>query len=404
MTYAEVLAELYGLSPRGIEPGLSRMREALARAGDPQRAFEVVHVAGTNGKGSVSAMVATGLAAGQRVALYTSPHLASLTERLRILGGEPITEADVVRGWSSVRDALLGPGAPRVTFFEALTVLALWLFRERRVDIAVLEVGLGGRLDATNVIARPLATAITRIGLDHANFLGDDLASVAREKAGIMRPGVPAVIAPQRPEVREVLEAALAEVGAKPVDVVGDLEGLTPRLAGAHQRDNARVAITILRTLEARGLAVDVRAAVEQVEWPGRLERVRADGEFLLDAAHNAEGCATLAAYLESGPPRRRVLLFGAMSDKDWPAMLRILRPHVDALVTAAPALPRAERPEVLADAFDGEAADSPEAAITRARTLAGPKGEVVVAGSIYLMGVVRAHLLKLPMDPPIAM
>lgn len=400
MTYEDALAELYALTPRGIEPGLERVREALRRAGDPQRALRVVHVAGTNGKGSVSAMVATGLAAaGQRVALYTSPHLASLTERMRVLGGEAVEQDDVARTWASLHEALFGAGAPRVTFFEALTVLALALFREREVELAVLEVGLGGRLDATNVIERPLACAITRIGLDHQYLLGDDLAAIATEKAGILRAGVPAVIGPQRPEAEVVLEEIAQRVGA-PIVPLAPLGELHPRLRGAHQQENARIAATVLSVLGERGVPTDVRAALEDVEWPGRLERV---GAFLLDAAHNEDGAASLAAFLASEPRRRRVLLFGAMADKDWRAMLATLRPHVDALVFAAPPLSRAERPENLAAAFGGEPALSVERAIERARELAGD-GEVIVAGSIYLMGEVRARLLGLPRDPPIAM
>ncbi|MCZ7679865.1 MAG: bifunctional folylpolyglutamate synthase/dihydrofolate synthase [Sandaracinaceae bacterium] len=405
-SYEEVLAELYALSARGIEPGLERMRAALARAGHPERDVCVVHVAGTNGKGSVSAMVATGLAAaGHRVGLYTSPHLTTLTERVRVMGGPPIERADVADGWARLRGALIGEGAPRLTFFEALTVLALELFRGRGLDVVVLEVGLGGRLDATNVFERPLACAITRIGIDHTGFLGSDLASIAREKAGILRAGVPAVIGPQREEARLAIEREASRVGAplrwaEPGRVAR--AGLSPRLPGAHQRENAAIALGVLEALSEQGLSADPRAAVEEVEWPGRLERVEANGPFLLDAAHNADGCEALAAHLASRP-RRRVLVFGAMADKDWRAMLAILRPHVDAVVCAAPPLSRAERPEVIAAACGGHPAEHARHAVALARELAGDD-EVVVAGSIYLMGEIRGLLLGLEADPPIAM
>lgn len=400
VSYEEMLAELYGLTPRGIRPGLDRVREALRRIGRPERELRVAHIAGTNGKGSTSAMIATGVAAaGGRVALYTSPHLASLTERVRILGGEPITRDELARAWSELRDELFASDAPPLTFFEALTVLALWVFRKREVDLAVLEVGLGGRLDATNVVAQPLVTAITRVGLDHANLLGNSLESVAREKAGILEPGVPVALGAQQPIVRGLLERAAREIGAPILEPVS-IGSLQPRLAGSHQRENALVAATVLRALQARGIPVDVRAAIEDVDWPGRLEWA---GRFLLDAAHNEDGCASLAAYLASRPRRRRVLLFGAMADKDSRAMLARLRPEVDALVFAAPNLSRAERPEALATAFGGVAADSIDRAIELAREEAGD-GEVIVAGSIYLMGEVRARLLGLPTDPPIAM
>src|SRR5690606_22951876 len=178
--------------------------------------------------------------------------------------------------------------------------------------------------------------------------------------------------------------------------------GLAPRLAGEHQRDNAAVALGVLEALEAQGVRGDPRAALERVEWPGRLERIDAGGPWLLDAAHNADGCEALAAHL-AREPRRRVLVFGAMADKDWRAMLAILRPHADAIVCAAPAISRAERPETIAAACGGIAAESPEAAIALARRLAGGD-EVVVAGSIYLMGAIRGLLLGLEADPPIAM
>lgn len=404
MSYEAVLSELYALSARGIEPGLDRIRTALERAGRPDRALRVVHVAGTNGKGSVSAMVATGLAAaGRSVGLYTSPHLSTLTERMRIFGAPPIERADVVDGWERLREALIGPVAPRITFFEALTVLALDLFALRDLDVVVLEVGLGGRLDATNVIEQPLACAITRIGIDHTHFLGSDLMSIAREKAGILKPGVPAVIGPQRDEVRAVIEGEALRVGA-PLRFAdrGLLAGLRPRLLGSYQHDNAAVALGVLAALEEQGLASDARAAVERVEWPGRLERIDVGDPFLLDAAHNPDGCETLASYLAS-EPRRRVLVFGAMADKDWRGMLAILRPHVDAIVCAAPPISRAERPEVIATECGGLVAEDARHAITLARELAGD-GEVVVAGSIYLMGQIRGLLLHIDADPFIAM
>lgn len=403
-SYEEVLAELYALSARGIEPGLERMRAALARAGHPERELRVVHVAGTNGKGSVSAMVATGLAAaGHRVGLYTSPHLTTLTERVRVMGAPPIGRADVVDAWARLREAVIGDGAPKLTFFEALTVLALELFRGRALDVVALEVGLGGRLDATNVFERPLACAITRIGIDHTRFLGSDLASIAREKAGILRAGVPAVIGPQREEARLAIEREASRVGAPLRWVEGGARSEPrPRLQGEHQHENAAVALGVLEALSEQGLSADGRAAVEEVEWPGRLERVEVNGPFLLDAAHNADGCEALAAHLASRP-RRRVLIFGAMADKDWRAMLAILRPHVSAVVCAAPPLSRAERPEVIAAACGGHPAEHARHAIALARELAGDD-EVVVAGSIYLMGEIRGLLLGLEADPPIAM
>ncbi len=290
------------------------------------------------------------------------------------------------------------------------------------MDVAVLEVGLGGRLDATNVVDAPRVCAITRVGLDHQRFLGPDLASIAGEKAGIVKAGVPVVVGPQTDEARAVIGRAAADVGAPLCEVGRDLvveetpvglsvrgmglslEGLRPRLGGRHQHDNVGVALGVLALLAEQGFAVDPRAAVERVQWPGRLERIERDGRFLLDAAHNADGCRALAAHLASTPAARRVLVFGAMADKDWRAMLEVLRPHVDEVVLTAPALSRAEWPSVLAEAVGGHAAEGLNQALARARALAGPEGEIVIAGSIYLMGDLRARILGLEADPPIAM
>lgn len=434
--YELSLAELYALAGRGIVPGLERVRAAFARLGHPERAIPCVHVAGTNGKGSVSRMIATGVDA--RVGLFTSPHLHTFTERIDI-DGAPVTEDDVLEAWAAVRPVALDPDGPQLTFFECATAMALWLFARRGVELVVLEAGLGGRLDATNLVDAPELCVITRIGMDHERFLGDDLASIAGEKAGILKPGRPAVIAPQRPEALDVIEREAARIGAPLVRVGHEvlLDGgspetivvrsfarqveLAPRLKGAHQRDNAATAVAALWALEERGFAVDVKRAVETVRWPGRLERIErvepvdgVDGEpaFLLDAAHNPDGCEALARHLEEAAPERpRVLLFGAMADKDWPAMLAILAPAFDAIVFSAALLSRAERPETLAAEvarlglpLNVVVGEDVYAAMVRARALAGPRGLVVVAGSLFLMAEVRARLLRVAVDPPIAM
>jgi dihydrofolate synthase / folylpolyglutamate synthase len=407
--YDRAIAELYALASRGVEPGLDRVRAALLRAGSPDRKMRAVHVAGTNGKGSIAAMIATGLAPRHRVGLYTSPHLASLTERTQILG-ERVDRGDVARAWERVREACIGEGAPEITFFEAVTVLAFDLFASREVDIAVLEVGLGGRLDATNVIEAPLACAVSRIGMDHMRILGNDIATIAREKAGILKRGVPAVIAPQREEARRVIEEEAARLSAPLIEPRFDLledrarvhtpKGafdLAPRLLGAHQYENAAVAATVLAMLEG-----DPKRGVEEVSWPGRLERIAADGSFLLDGAHNVDGCEALATYLAQHP-RPRVLLFGVMMDKEWERMIDLLAPHASEIVCAAPPLARALDPNAIAARVGGQVARDVDDAIDLARRSARGR-EIVVAGSLYLLGEVRARLLGIPRDPPIAM
>lgn len=442
--YVEGLRWLYGLSPRGIRLELDRMRRACARRGDPQARLPVIHVAGTNGKGSTSAMIERiARAAGLRTGLYTSPHLHSFTERVRI-DGEPIARDELVARLDAIRAMLDEPGAPALTFFEVATLLAFEAFAERALDLVVLEVGLGGRLDATNVIERPLVSVITHVDLDHQQYLGTTLREIAAEKAGIVKAGVPVVHAadgigdeawPERC-ARAVVDARAAEVGAESIalgrelrlahGVAGSLtvslgarvvDGLRPRLSGRHQEANAALAVGAA-IVASRVLPVDaeaMRLGVAEVVWPGRLElavcdQASADGatraavQALFDAAHNPDGARALAAFLEArrrSTRERVVLVFGAMADKDWRAMLDALAPVVDEVVYVAPPLGRAERPEVLARHRAGTVAPGVAAGLDLAR---GRGNLVVVCGSIFVLAEARAHLLGIPQDPLIAM
>lgn len=406
MTYDECLRWLYALQPRGIRLELDRMRAACARRGDPERGLRVVHVAGTNGKGSVCAMLESVLrAAGLRTGLYTSPHLHSFRERVRI-AGEPIARDEVARRVSEVRAMLEAPGAPLLTFFEVTTLVALEAFRDAGCDVVVLEVGLGGRLDATNVIEAPLATAITSIALDHQQYLGETIATIAGEKAGIAKPGVPLVVGRVDAEAEAVIAERAGSVGARIVRAEPAAEGALP---GAFQRENLGVVRALIDVLRARGLAVPedaVRAGLAEVRWPGRLEAIDGAPAVLVDAAHNPDGCRALAAHLASlpGAPASRVLVFGAMADKPWREMLAILRPHVGAVVAVAPPMPRAERAEVIAAEVGAEAAPSIAAGVDRARALAGATGLVVCAGSIFVLAEARAHVLGIESEPAIPM
>ncbi|MFW6052251.1 MAG: bifunctional folylpolyglutamate synthase/dihydrofolate synthase, partial [Myxococcota bacterium] len=356
--YADALRYLYGLEPRGIRLELDRVREALALRGGPHRGLRVVHVAGTNGKGSVAALVESSLRrAGVRTGLYTSPHLHRFTERIRV-GGRAVAERDVVRLVASIRETLARPGAPELTFFETATLMAFEVFRERACDLVVLEVGLGGRLDATNVIDDPELCIITRLALEHTDRLGDTLEAIAREKAGILKPGAPAVVGVREPEARAVIAARAREVGApvrwidddfghapgaRAVRVwVGDrwLEGLRVPLPGRHQRDNVALAVAALDALAERGWALDedaIREGVARARWPGRMERLGGAPPVLLDAAHNADGCEALAAHLDTLPRGRRVLVFGAMENKDHERMLAAFDGRVDRRILTAP-------------------------------------------------------------------
>jgi len=397
------LSYLHGLEQFGIKFGLDNISAIVARLGHPERAFRSVHVAGTNGKGSVTAMVDAALrAAGHRSARYTSPHLIDLSERFTI-DGRPVVKTDLISAVVQVRDAIEGlvrDGTLDVqpTFFEATTAIAFDLFRRAGVDVAVLEVGLGGRLDATNVVS-PDVTAITSIAFDHQKYLGTTLREIAREKAGIIKPGVPVVVGPLPDDADAVIEEIAHERGAEIVRTAADEVGaLAVGLPGIHQRANAAVAMHILRTLDARGLSVPQAAIAQglaQPGWPGRLDLRRLSGgrEALLDAAHNPAGAVALASYLiewTRGLPKPP-LVFAAMRDKDIAGMFDALLPAVGPLVVTRASTPRAAAPAELAAIARRVAADTDvTVAATPGEALAAAwqmSPRIVVAGSIFLLG-----------------
>jgi len=416
MTYAEAVARLLALrggEHAGMRPGLERIETLLEALGNPERRSTLVQVAGTNGKGSVAAMLAAILKAdGRRVGLYTSPHLVSFRERIRV-DGEAIAEDDVADGFDAIATLVARLDA---TMFEASTALALDHFAREAVDVAVLEVGLGGRLDATTV-GTPAVTALARIDLDHQEVLGATLAAIAAEKAAIIRSGV-AVSAAQAPEAADVLVARAAAVGvpllmegrelgvrvrardldAQTLDATGPgwrLEGLRLPLLGVYQPSNALVALAAARALGVRDAAC--REGLARARWPGRFEVLRArDRIVVLDGAHNPAGAAALAASLtEWFGDTPLTLVFGALRDKDAPGMLAALAPRARRLIVTASSSPRAARPEALRDAAPAgaavELADSaPEALALAARE---PRTPILcVAGSLSLLGdVLRA-------------
>jgi len=424
--YAEATRFLYGLAPRGVQLGLSRMERALRLRGEPQRAVKAVIVAGTNGKGSVASMLASVLrASGLRVGLYTSPHLHRMTERFSV-DGKAISQRELARRVTELAPFLTDRKTPELTFFEACTLLAFEHFRDAGCDINVLEVGLGGRLDATNVVT-PLVGVITAIGLDHQDRLGATKAEIAREKAGIIKRSVPIVVGTRDSEalaaiadiarkrrarllcIERDFSVAAAEAGLS-VTVHGHhYDGLPLALVGAHQADNLACAVAAVHQLRQAGFTITepaLRRGLRNTRWPGRLELLSGRPALLLDAAHNPEACAQLAAYLKvlPGTYTRRVLLFGVMRDKDHAQMMRQLLPVVDAVVFATPDTPRAESAEHLAARYGGAAVGDPTRALALAEKLAGRRGLVVAAGSIFLMARARAARLGLGMDPTIAM
>jgi dihydrofolate synthase/folylpolyglutamate synthase len=388
--------------------GLERMQAACAHFGNPETAFEAVHVAGTNGKGTVCAFTASmARAGGRRVGMYTSPHLVRFAERIQI-DGQPIDDDTLVRLLNQVMDA-----APDLTFFEVATLTAFLAFREANVDLAVLEVGLGGRLDATNVIPPPRVAAISRVAFDHVAELGDTLGKIGAEKAGIIKRGTSVVLGKIHPEARAAIEARVQEVGARlvPLGTPEPIPGAPlayPRIALVGS--NLAVAVTIGREL---GIPVEALAqGLEQTQWPGRNELLHRNGQelTLLDCAHNPDGAVGLSHALDPSvlgeiESRREIaLVFGALATKNWRAMLRRLENVAGHRVFVAPPVSKAADPREMAAFMQGEVCDSVGQALERARTLVGQRGVVVVSGSTFLVGAARALLLNLPSDPPVAL
>jgi dihydrofolate synthase / folylpolyglutamate synthase len=430
MTYQEALDYLGSLEPLGIRPGLDRIQALLADLGNPQDRSRSVLIAGTNGKGSVAAFLASILReSGQRAGLYTSPHLVRFEERI-VVGEEPIAEAEVAALTEEVRAAIAAGrarGAEQPTYFEATTALAFLQFSRKEVPITVLEVGMGGRFDATNVV-KPAACAITPIALDHTQWLGPTLRDIAYQKAGILKRGVTAVVSRQDPDALQVIRDEAGRVGAPlhltsaceiqpeggrrlydpPAFSLGTPSGrlypdLVLALRGAHQVENATVAVLMAELLEAGGLASIPPEAIDRglrtAIWPGRIEIVPGSPDLLLDGAHNPAGCRSLADYLQEHQAGRRLtLVFAAMKDKPADRMLEILCPLMQAVVVTRVAVPRGESPEVLhrlATRHHRDVTRSPQIAeaLQIARRAAGPGGLAVVSGSLYLVGEVKKLL-----------
>jgi dihydrofolate synthase/folylpolyglutamate synthase len=403
----DTLERLYGRISKGTKLGLERVTAAAAKLGNPERAFAVVHVAGTNGKGSVCAFVAAMLAqrSEEKVGLYTSPHLCRFAERIQI-GGKPIEDAELERHLTAALDA-----DPELTFFEAATLAAFLAFREAGVTTAVLETGLGGRLDATNIVPPPKVVAITRVAYDHMAELGDSLAKIGAEKAGIIKAGCKVVLGKLHPQARGAAEKRIAEVGAElvPLSSAEPYPGAQlayPRMAMFGT--NLAVAMTVAREL---GLTPEQMArGVEATSWPGRNELLHRNGQelTLLDCCHNPDGAVLLSHIIDAtaaetvGNRRQVVLVFGAVEGKNWPAMLDRLEHTALHRVYVKPDVQRAVPIEPMQARYPGEAAASVAEALKKARNKVGPRGLVVVTGSIFLVGPARAILLGLPSDPPI--
>jgi dihydrofolate synthase/folylpolyglutamate synthase len=397
MNFEQSLAYLEALIGLGVQTGLDHTRHLASRLGNPQQAYPCILVAGTNGKGSTASFLTAILgAAGIDAGLYTSPHLVNVRERIRT-GGTLIGEVELASSLSLVREqAEASVTACELdsppTYFEALTLTAFEHFRRRAVSAAVLEVGLGGRLDCTNV-SEPVLSLVTNVTLDHEDYLGLGLENIAREKAGIFRPGVPALTAAREGPALETLRRKASALGTP----LGESRGCQiqvsanswrtvsggrtadlpfPSLPGRHQLQNAALAVLAAWTLEDLG-------------------RLGEAPDLYLDGAHNPDGCEALAAFVSGLPHRRKALIFTAMRDKPVRAMLAALAPSFDVLWATRVPMTRCRSSEEVAREAEGIKAkceDDPLAALSAARSWVGPEGLVVVAGSLYLVGLIKSH------------
>ena len=440
MNYEESVRSLLALGRELAAPqqarvqkfGLENIKILSADLGNPHHTVPCVHIAGTNGKGSTAAMLESILrVAGLRTGLYTSPHLERINERIRI-NGEEIWDESLAAVWTRVRasiESLMGAGklAAHPTYFECLTAMAFIAFAEQRVDFAVYEVGLGGRLDATNIV-NPEVDVITPVDFDHENFLGHSIEEIAGEKAGIIKPGTLVVSSSQRPEARSVIARRCVELGARLVEVdhawqvenVRVSDGcysavvasndfkrriaIGPALPGRFQIQNALTAATTARLLSEKGFPIKDEAiarGIATVRWPGRLERLSTRPTVYLDGTHNPAGARELLKFWEENFNGRRILLvYGAMRDKAVDEIAGLLFPRADSVILTAPRQPRAISAPLLAEITGHLAAQpavvpDPAEALERALEMAGPDDAIFATGSLYLVGDLRGYWSK---------
>ena len=419
--YQASLDFLYSLEKFGMIFGLTQVKKILEAIGSPDTSIPSIHIGGTNGKGSTAAMMASILQKeGYRVGLYTSPHLIRFTERIKVNGKE-IEEVDVVRltGWMRERIEAAGM-TPPFTFFDFTTAMALLYFSQRVVDLAILEVGLGGRLDSTNVVD-PLLSIVTNVEKDHENVLGKTILKIAGEKGGIIKKGRPFITAATQPRVLRLFSEICSEKGAPYFRVgkdfhstrVGErdfhyeglhrkLWGVKLNLSGPHQVTNAATALGAMEVLEESGYTVSTQAMMEglrAVEWPGRLESVRSSPRVILDGAHNPAGALVLRESLEQEFRfRHLILLIGILKEKDIQGILHTLAPLADHIILSQPRVERAASVSSLREALGqngtkAEIVEDLHEAITRGISLTGEEDLLCITGSLYTVGEAKAFL-----------
>jgi dihydrofolate synthase/folylpolyglutamate synthase len=421
MTYQEIMTHIYGLGRFGMKPGLARIHTLLNALSNPQDNLRVIHVAGTNGKGSTAAFLSSILAAaGHRVGLFTSPHLMAFPERIRINGRE-IPEQDVV----TLAERVLSVSPPGTTFFEIVTAMSFLYFAELGVGPAIMEVGMGGRLDATNV-ATGVLSLISPIALDHCEYLGDSIARIAGEKAGVIKAGHPVAIAPQHPDALKSISEICARLGSRfyrdgydfsaawETDGLSyhginwHMEGLRPGIPGRYQSTNAALALCASELLDRQGFPVTVDAArkgIEQAFWPGRMEMFPGPPRVILDGAHNPAGSEALAGILSDIPREALILVIGMVGDKDVNGILAPLLPHADRIIAVSPAVPRGLPSHELAErcrklGHRTVDAGGVSAGLKIAFSIASANDLVLVCGSLFAVGEARARLLARSFEP----
>ena len=418
--YQKSLDYLYRLEKFGMIFGLTQVERILRAAGNPHKEIQAIHIGGTNGKGSTAAMMSSILQKeGYRVGLYTSPHLIRFTERIKVNGKE-IEEEEVATLTEWLRKEVEAAGiTPPFTFFDFTTALALHYFKQKLVDLSILEVGLGGRLDSTNVVD-PLISIITNIAKDHEEYLGKSILKIAREKAGIIKKGRPLITAATQPQVLRLFSKICQEKGS-PYFRIGkeflytraedgdfDYEGLNRKLwsihlnlKGYHQVINATTALGAMEVLEDLGYRVSTDAMIDglrEVDWPGRLEMISSSPRVILDGAHNPAGAIVLKESLEKEfQYQHLILLIGIMKDKDVQSMLHLLAPLADRIILTKPHTDRAAPPSLLKRALgrNGEKAEIAEdlnEAIGRALSLTQKEDLLCITGSLYTVGEARAY------------
>ena len=419
MTPEEALRYIHNSYRKGAAPGLTRIRALLEALGNPQQTLRFVHITGTNGKGSTAAMTAAILqAAGYRTGLYTSPFLYRFHERMQVNGAD-ISDEDLARATAAVRpfaDAMANPP----TEFELVTAIALTYFAEKKCDLVVLEAGMGGLNDATNVIPAPEAAVITNVGLDHTEFLGDTVEKIAANKAGIFKPGALAVVYPGSPSVEDVYRQVCRERGVKlrigdfsrirpvghnlegQVFHWGNLENLTLPLLGAHQLHNAALVLTVVEALREKGWTIPddaIRRGLETVRWPGRFQVMARNPLFLIDGGHNPQCIDALAKNIPDYLAGKRIVaLTGVLADKDYVRMFTPIVPYISEFVCITPPSPRKLEGKELARLLTQAGAKARSCStipqgVALARELAGPEGAVLCFGSLYSIGAIRDAL-----------